>query len=174
MADVNSYEGGGRWAGPEEALGHYITEESKKTLESYRVQPHRVDEDARTEQDAAQGGYQRRQLFKVVQNSADALSPVTDNADALSPVTDNADALSPVTDSADALSPVTDGADALSPDVSSVGPLSTGDGEATSQGESDPAGSDALAVQGGGTSRCASPKTTSTAPTTERRSTRMG
>ena len=85
MEDVDSYRGEGRWVGPEGVLGRYISEESTKTLESYRVQPTRVDEDARAEQDAARGGYQRRQLLELVQNSADALSPDVSCIGPLSP-----------------------------------------------------------------------------------------
>ena len=65
------------WAGPDGELGRYIAEEASKTLEAYRVQPLRVAEDARTEDDTARGGYARRQLFELVQNSADALSPAS-------------------------------------------------------------------------------------------------
>lgn len=61
------------WVGPEGALGEFIVRETKKTLDSYRVQPHRVTEDANQEHDTAHGGYARRQLFELVQNSADAL-----------------------------------------------------------------------------------------------------
>ena len=63
------------WAGPDEALGRYVTEQSQCTLDSYRAQPHLVEEHANLEQDTAQGGYQHRQLFELVQNSADALAP---------------------------------------------------------------------------------------------------
>ena len=65
------------WAGPHEALGRYVAEHSLRMLASYREQPKLVIEHANQEQDTAQGGYQHRQLFELVQNSADALSPVT-------------------------------------------------------------------------------------------------
>ena len=61
------------WIGPEGPLGEFIVRETKKTLDSYRVQPHRVTEDANDEQFTAYGGYAHRQLFELVQNSADAL-----------------------------------------------------------------------------------------------------
>ena len=48
-------------------------EEAERTLGSYREQPRRVTEDANSEQSAAHGGYAHRQLFELVQNSADAL-----------------------------------------------------------------------------------------------------
>ena len=66
----------GGWAKPDGELGLYIAEESEKTLDSYREQPRRVAEDANGEDDTAGGGYARRQLFELIQNSADALSPI--------------------------------------------------------------------------------------------------
>ena len=61
------------WAGPDGELGRYILEESRRTLDSYRAQPNLVQEHANVEEDTAYGGYQHRQLFELVQNSADAL-----------------------------------------------------------------------------------------------------
>ena len=66
----------GGWAKPDGKLGRYIAEESAKTLNSYREQPKRVAEDANVEDDTAGGGYAHRQLFELIQNSADALSPI--------------------------------------------------------------------------------------------------
>lgn len=62
------------WGKPDGELGTWIADEVRKTLNSYREQPHRVEEDARIEEDIAGGGYARRQIFELVQNSADALS----------------------------------------------------------------------------------------------------
>ena len=62
------------WAGPHEGIGAYIRSESQKTLEAYRSQPNNVLEHANHEEDTARGGYAHRQLFELVQNSADALS----------------------------------------------------------------------------------------------------
>ncbi len=67
------------WTGPNGELGRYIANEAQKTLNSYREQPNLVAEHANTESDTAQGGYAQRQLFELVQNSADALSPDTGN-----------------------------------------------------------------------------------------------
>ena len=64
----------GDWAGPNGDIGTYIRAESAKSLESYRTQPNLVAEHANTEEDTARGGYANRQLFELVQNSADALS----------------------------------------------------------------------------------------------------
>ena len=61
------------WAGPEGPLGKFIVEESERTLASYREQPKLATEHANQERDTAHGGYARRQLFGLVQNSADAL-----------------------------------------------------------------------------------------------------
>ena len=63
------------WAGPDGELGRWIVEESRKTLESYRAQPNLVAEHANVELDTASGGYRHRQLFELIQNSADALCP---------------------------------------------------------------------------------------------------
>lgn len=67
------------WGGSDGELAAYITEQSHRTLDSYRAQPIRIAEDAAVEQDTAHGGYQHRQLFELVQNSADALWVDSDN-----------------------------------------------------------------------------------------------
>ena len=61
------------WSGPDGELGRFISEESRRTLGSYRAQPNLVREHANVEDDTAYGGYQHRQLFELVQNCADAL-----------------------------------------------------------------------------------------------------
>ena len=61
------------WAGVESPLGKFVVEQARRTLNSYREQPNLVTEHANHERDAAHGGYARRQLFELVQNSADAL-----------------------------------------------------------------------------------------------------
>ena len=61
------------WIGLTGDMGKFIAEEAKKTLHSYRAQPHLVTEHANLEHDTAHGGYAHRQLFELVQNSADAL-----------------------------------------------------------------------------------------------------
>ena len=61
------------WAGPSDRIGMFIEQEAQKSLKAYREQPRLVTEHARSEQDTAQGGYAHRQLFELVQNSADAL-----------------------------------------------------------------------------------------------------
>ena len=63
-----------KWAGPNGPIGAYICAESKKTLDSYRSQPNNLREDANQEEDITRGGYANRQLFELVQNSADALA----------------------------------------------------------------------------------------------------
>ncbi len=64
------------WAGPNGALGTHIVNESEQTLKAYDKQPYLVDEHANHEEDTAHGGYAHRQLFELVQNSADALAGV--------------------------------------------------------------------------------------------------
>ena len=61
------------WVGPDGQLGKFIVEVAEGTLESYRAQPYRMTEDANSEQFTAHGGYAHRQLYELVQNSADAL-----------------------------------------------------------------------------------------------------
>ena len=61
------------WAGPSNQLGNFIVREARRSLSAYREQPKLITEHARSEQDTAQGGYAHRQLFELVQNSADAL-----------------------------------------------------------------------------------------------------
>ena len=63
----------GGWAGPDGCLGSYIQEESEKTLKAYKEQPRLVDRDGKAEGFLARGGYAGRQLFELVQNSADSL-----------------------------------------------------------------------------------------------------
>ena len=61
------------WAGLEGPLAMLIIGEAERTLGAYRAQPKLVTRDAREEHDIAFGGYAHRQLFELVQNSADAL-----------------------------------------------------------------------------------------------------
>ena len=61
------------WADPSGRIGDFIVQEAQKSLNAYREQPKLATEHARSEQDTAQGGYAHRQLFELVQNSADAL-----------------------------------------------------------------------------------------------------
>lgn len=62
------------WAGPSGPIGTYISKDTRKTLEAYRSQPDLILEHANHEEDTARGGYAHRQLFELVQNSADALA----------------------------------------------------------------------------------------------------
>ena len=62
------------WAGPNGPLGRFVAEETARTLNAYREQRHLVTEHANQEHDTAHGGYAHRQLYELVQNSADALS----------------------------------------------------------------------------------------------------
>ncbi len=62
------------WEGPDGALGRFVEAKSRKTLNAYREQPEFVTEHANLEYDTAHGGYAHRQLYELVQNSADALT----------------------------------------------------------------------------------------------------
>ena len=66
------------WAGAGGRLCDFITAETEKTLRAYREQPRLVTEHANHEHDTAHGGYAHRQLFELVQNSADALANAPD------------------------------------------------------------------------------------------------
>ncbi|MCY4541540.1 MAG: hypothetical protein OXB95_03975 [Rhodobacteraceae bacterium] len=61
------------WSGPSGPIGQLLRREAEISLEAYRVQPKLAAEQARSERDAAQGGYAHCQLFELVQNGADAL-----------------------------------------------------------------------------------------------------
>lgn len=61
------------WAGPEEALGMFVTSESEACLRSYRERPELVGQDANIEKTTVEGGYGRKQLNELVQNAADAM-----------------------------------------------------------------------------------------------------
>lgn len=52
----------------------HVLDESRRTLEAYRVKPALVAEHAAIERRTKQGGYGRRQIFELVQNGADALT----------------------------------------------------------------------------------------------------
>ena len=61
------------WTGPAGRIGRFIVQEAQNSLNAYHEQPRLIVEHARSELDAYQGGYAHRQLFELVQNSADAL-----------------------------------------------------------------------------------------------------
>lgn len=62
------------WSDLNGALGRFISEESEKTLSAYDAQPNLIREHANHEHDTSRGGYAHRQLFELIQNSADAHS----------------------------------------------------------------------------------------------------
>ena len=61
------------WARSEGEIGRYITEETGKILNAYIADPDGLDEDAQAERSLFRGGYAKRQLVELVQNSSDAL-----------------------------------------------------------------------------------------------------
>ena len=65
---------GPAWEGAAGRIGCFVVDEARKTLGAYQAQPHLVIEHANHEYGTAHGGYAHRQLFELVQNSADALS----------------------------------------------------------------------------------------------------
>ncbi len=77
------------WAGAEGHLCDFMTAETEKTLRAYGEQPSLVTEHANHEHDTAHGGYAHRQLFELVQNSADALANAPDGKGILVRLTDD-------------------------------------------------------------------------------------
>ena len=71
--DPNRYSPPGDWTGMDGELCAFISGELEKTLDAYRSQPKLLEEHANLEEDTARGGYAHRQLFELIQNSADAL-----------------------------------------------------------------------------------------------------
>jgi superfamily II DNA or RNA helicase len=64
---------GKNWQGPNSKLAEFVRECSARSLNVYREDPARVDEDAGQEEDLTYGGYGRRQLLELIQNAADAM-----------------------------------------------------------------------------------------------------
>ena len=62
------------WQSTDGDLGSYIRDQTQRTLDAYQKQPDLVEEHANLEHDTARGGYAHRQLFELIQNSADALA----------------------------------------------------------------------------------------------------
>ena len=77
------------WADSNSPICGFIEEQTKKTLRAYREQPHLVTEHANHEHDTAHGGYAHRQLFELVQNSADALANAPEGKSILVRLTGN-------------------------------------------------------------------------------------
>ena len=77
------------WAGPDSPICGFIAEQTRNTLRAYREQPHLVTEHANHEHDVSHGGYAHRQLFELVQNSADALANSPDGKSILVRLTEN-------------------------------------------------------------------------------------
>ena len=53
-----------------------VRRQSATTLQGYRVDPKRIEEDANGERRITQGGYGERQLFELVQNAADEIATI--------------------------------------------------------------------------------------------------
>lgn len=77
------------WADSDSQICGFIAEQTKNTLRAYREQPNLVTEHANHEHDIAHGGYAHRQLFELVQNSADALANAPDGKSILVRLTEN-------------------------------------------------------------------------------------
>ncbi|WP_234803461.1 sacsin N-terminal ATP-binding-like domain-containing protein [Mycobacteroides abscessus] len=63
----------GEWTNPDPALEGLVNEFRDKCIRVYKEDRNRVEEDAGKERGIAEGGYGRKQIQELVQNSADAL-----------------------------------------------------------------------------------------------------
>lgn len=61
------------WASTDSGLCTTVLEQSAACLKVYRDDPTRIEEDAAIELSYSEGGYQRSQLFELMQNATDAL-----------------------------------------------------------------------------------------------------
>jgi hypothetical protein len=61
------------WAGTGSAVCAEVVAQARANLEAYRVNPPLLEEQRNIEDAAAEGGYQGRQLYELIQNGADAL-----------------------------------------------------------------------------------------------------
>lgn len=61
------------WTDPDSALGGLVDDFRDRCVRVYIEDPNRVEEDAGKERGIAEGGYGRKQIQELVQNSADAL-----------------------------------------------------------------------------------------------------
>ena len=70
------------WAGPDSPICRHVELQSQRCLEAYRSNPLLVTEHANIERAVAQGGYGHRQLYELIQNSADALIRKNESSEA--------------------------------------------------------------------------------------------
>ncbi|WP_372508212.1 DEAD/DEAH box helicase [Mycolicibacterium alvei] len=61
------------WSDPDRGLERLVNEFRERCIRVYKEDPNRVEEDAGKERGIAEGGYGRKQIQELVQNSADAL-----------------------------------------------------------------------------------------------------
>lgn len=61
------------WASADSELCRVVIQQSEACLRVYREDPSRIEEDAAIELSYSEGGYQRSQLFELMQNATDAL-----------------------------------------------------------------------------------------------------
>src|SRR5829696_1390978 len=65
--------GSKRWAGSDGEVGRAVLTEARQCLDAYRAKPNLVEQDAGIEISNVEGGYGRKQLHELLQNSADAM-----------------------------------------------------------------------------------------------------
>ena len=62
-----------QWAGSDGEVGRAAITEARQCLDAYRAKPNLVEQDAGIEISNVEGGYGRKQLHELLQNSADAM-----------------------------------------------------------------------------------------------------
>src|SRR5512132_730106 len=62
-----------RWAATDSPVGDEVGTQAQANLAAYEVTPPLLEEQVNIELAAAEGGYQGRQLYELIQNGADAL-----------------------------------------------------------------------------------------------------
>ena len=66
------------WQESESALADYVKSRRQRTLNVYRSEPERLEEDSNTEQSVLSSGYRYRQVIEVIQNASDAIQEAAD------------------------------------------------------------------------------------------------
>ncbi len=67
------------WQESDCALADYVKSRRKRTLDVYRAEPERLEEDSNTEQSVLSSGYRYRQVIEAIQNASDAIQEAADD-----------------------------------------------------------------------------------------------
>lgn len=69
---------GSVWQESDGGLADYVKSRRQRTLDVYRSEPERLEEDSNTEQSVLSSGYRYRQVIEVIQNASDAIQEAAD------------------------------------------------------------------------------------------------